>query len=488
MSQPAFEWASKARKILTITQVLSASISLFASLTMAIFIAWPKNGGMKSPYRRIIFGLSISDVFQSFALVSGPWSVPSWTEISWARGNDASCKVNGVLLTFGQTAVPMYTCFICLYYLCKLKYRMADKEFKRKIEWKVHTFIVFYSIIVAGSALFLRVYHTGVSWSVCHFATTPLGCRSSPEDNGECDATITFRVDMYILVNVFILSFISLSAITVMMVMLYKHANLMKNIATAGNPSQRNQTQITNNEGESGDIRSTGEQEDTAQMVQNDEISIVYQRQVMIQATCYVGAFVITYVPVIISFFILLMTDITSSILNRVLFHIAVLIYPIGGLFNILIYARPKVVVLQRNHPECSKLKGLWLVLRAGGEIPDEVDELVFNKCCPFLSCDKIKFAFCRFCWNLHPKARKFDNHNEGCPIPNLRNNNSEFDQYKFEGDSGFIEEEDWSYEEDEPSLDQFEAALGNSELSSHLSFSRGDDDFDSSKFSLSTE
>eukprot|EP00553_Chaetoceros_curvisetus_P001335 CAMPEP_0204622506 /NCGR_PEP_ID=MMETSP0717-20131115/8152_1 /ASSEMBLY_ACC=CAM_ASM_000666 /TAXON_ID=230516 /ORGANISM="Chaetoceros curvisetus" /LENGTH=90 /DNA_ID=CAMNT_0051637237 /DNA_START=872 /DNA_END=1141 /DNA_ORIENTATION=- len=48
--------------------------------------------------------------------------------------------------------------------------------------------------------------------------------------------------------------------------------------------------------------------------------------------------------------------------------------FPLGGFLNILVYTRPKVASLRRTHPECSRIRGFWMVLHAGGEIPDEID------------------------------------------------------------------------------------------------------------------
>jgi len=473
-----------------IAQVVSASISLLASLTMAIFIAWPKNGGWKTPYRRIIFGLSISDVFQSFALVSGPWSLPSWIDVPWARGNEASCQANGVFLTFGQTALPMYTCFICLYYLCKLKYRMNDEEFKYKIEWKVHTFIVLYNIIVTGSALFLKIYNSTFNGSFCHFATTPLGCRFFQEIVGECDASTTARVDLYIFVNVIILVGISLSSITVMMVMLYKHANFMKKINGASNPGQRNQPQTMNDsEGELGDIQFANKQGDTTQMEQHDDISKIYQREVTIHATLYVGVFIITYMPMAICILITTTADITVNTLVTVIYYIAVPLWSIGGLFNILVYARPKVVVLQRNHPECSKLKCLYLVLLSGGEIPDDLDESICNKCCSSSSCQESNSVLDRFYDDetaskptyrtLRRRAKKFENINAGCAMTNKRHENIEIDQSKVEGELGVISEENYLHKYNDITSDIL--------VQSDFSLSRVES-LDSSMFSLSTK
>jgi hypothetical protein len=50
------------------------------------------------------------------------------------------------------------------------------------------------------------------------------------------------------------------------------------------------------------------------------------------------------------------------------------IVYPLGGLFNILVYTRPKVLSHRRNNPEDSWFRAFILVVRAGGVVPAAVD------------------------------------------------------------------------------------------------------------------
>lgn len=65
---------------------------------------------------------------------------------------------------------------------------------------------------------------------------------------------------------------------------------------------------------------------------------------------------------------------------NRYLFCVNSTIYPLGGLFNILVYTRPAVAVLRRRYPEFSRFRALLLVIKAGGEVPE--DDLGRLWCC----------------------------------------------------------------------------------------------------------
>eukprot|EP00553_Chaetoceros_curvisetus_P000631 CAMPEP_0204621594 /NCGR_PEP_ID=MMETSP0717-20131115/7251_1 /ASSEMBLY_ACC=CAM_ASM_000666 /TAXON_ID=230516 /ORGANISM="Chaetoceros curvisetus" /LENGTH=224 /DNA_ID=CAMNT_0051636033 /DNA_START=96 /DNA_END=770 /DNA_ORIENTATION=+ len=47
------------------------------------------------------------------------------------------------------------------------------------------------------------------------------------------------------------------------------------------------------------------------------------------------------------------------------------ILYPLAGFFNIIIYTRWNVRSWRRSHPECSWLRAFWLVLKAGGNLPN---------------------------------------------------------------------------------------------------------------------
>ncbi len=97
-------------------------------------------------------------------------------------------------------------------------------------------------------------------------------------------------------------------------------------------------------------------------------ISRLYKRELVTQACCYVASFCCTI-------FINSAANI-KLVLGRqpslALIFTTTLLYPLGGFFNILVYTRPNVASFLRKCPECSWLEAFWLVLKAGGEIPDE--------------------------------------------------------------------------------------------------------------------
>ncbi len=351
---------------LIFVQVSTALVSFLSSIIMVCSIAWFGSEG-STPYRRIILGLSISEIFRSLAFITGPLSVPS-SKISWEADDEAtSCQANGFVGQVGATAVMLHTVFLCMYYLCRLKHRVSNNAFECKIERKFRAFIIIFSLTAGIVPLAMDAFHTSSRFSsICMIESVPTGCWIEPDIVGECDAT---SVKYYkILTAIFYqgLPVLCLMAIIVIMGLLYHHASIQNQIIKL-QVSRHSETNHKNNDEIS--VEGRGMRDMPQDRVQ--QISILYRREMMIQATCCIGAFFLIHIPVVIG------PKFHDSVFLEAIF---LTFSPIGGLLNMLVYTRPKVASLRRNNPECSRLHGFWLVLNEGGEIPNEVDLSI--SCC----------------------------------------------------------------------------------------------------------
>jgi hypothetical protein len=94
----------------------------------------------------------------------------------------------------------------------------------------------------------------------------------------------------------------------------------------------------------------------------------VYRREFMIQASLYVLAYFVTnFFPwyLVIVFEIMKQQPSDMSLLMTSIF------YPLGGLFNILVYTRPKDLSLRRKNPrQYSWFQAFVIVIRAGAVVP----------------------------------------------------------------------------------------------------------------------
>eukprot|EP00553_Chaetoceros_curvisetus_P014156 CAMPEP_0204634424 /NCGR_PEP_ID=MMETSP0717-20131115/29230_1 /ASSEMBLY_ACC=CAM_ASM_000666 /TAXON_ID=230516 /ORGANISM="Chaetoceros curvisetus" /LENGTH=529 /DNA_ID=CAMNT_0051652853 /DNA_START=193 /DNA_END=1778 /DNA_ORIENTATION=- len=399
-----------------ICQLSSASISLVASVTMAIMVTRSERG-LSTPYRRIILGLSIADILQSSACLLSPFTVPhdvisdavmNIPELSltsthiWAIGNDATCRATAYVLATGISAVQMYICFICFYYLCKLKYRMNNDTFRDKYEWKIHTFIILYNLCMSSLALGLDLFHTRTTM-FCYVAEQPFGCRRHPDIVGECDQVIERRVRLFVYLDMVSFTVILLVGIFGIMVMLNCHVRALDrahpptpieiptstpiiissssssmNRTIGGGESLNNSDQTINAEvqrlnnnnegvvdGGEGQGRHHQQQQPQQPPDMHQYLSSVYRKETLLQAFYYIGGFSIVYIPPYL-----------AALLYRYIYPapwlqvLSFILFPLGGLFNILIYTRPQVGTLRRDFPEYSWVYCFYCVLKAGGDLP----------------------------------------------------------------------------------------------------------------------
>ena len=246
---------------------------------------------------------------------------------------------------------------------------MTDESIKYNIELKLHTLIVVFNVVVHSVALAMDAFHTnGALVSFCSFALVPTRCGLDPDLYGECDPVIAHRVDIFInIVNIALPAFCRIGII-VTMSLLYRHAVVLYKMAEKGAQTSFKAIKLRTitARDDSSVVNDIGTPQGQVQ-----RLSRLYRRETMIQASCYVGAFSVTYIP--------LMAGMVLALL-RIYPHVVIVIgtfcYPLGGFLNILVYTRPKVASIRRSHPECSRFRGLWMVIKAGGEIPDDIDTL----------------------------------------------------------------------------------------------------------------
>ncbi len=230
---------------------------------------------------------------------------------------------------------------------------MSDENFTIKTEMKIHVLIIVIVASITFMALILDTFHAVPTKTHCKIAATPLGCRVHPDFVGACDAIITIRVDTLTFI-IHSLRGVCIVAMIIMMSMIYWHATKQIRAFHRNSFCCRPTVESNPNQHPSREHMSY--------------LSSLYRNEIVIQTSCFVGAFCITYVPDSIIYFVVKTGGRPSSFLKYTYRYL----FPLGGLFNILVYCRPKVASLQRDNPDRWWPHCFWLVLRAGGDIPDQ--------------------------------------------------------------------------------------------------------------------
>ena len=345
-----------------IIQIASAFISFLASVLIvtsasrAFFLSLKKGNSIKeslkkttSPYQRIIFCISFSDILFSLAFITGPFMTKKTNpQAIWALSeSNIACVVNGTFFSFGASTSILYYATLCFFYYCKVSKRMTDEIFTRRFETKIHLSILAIALSGACSSIAAGIYNTYPSGTFCATANTPTGCNQQPEIYGECDAQISTHVKYFILVSFFV------SAISILII-LFSMAGLIY----AGITKDRRY----------GDRPSNDAPEEQWQQYKLRKRLL---RELMIQAIMYVAGWFVCQVPAIIAT-ILLQRGIHLDNLPALLFRFFVAMsYPLSSAFNVFIFTRPAIRHVQRVDTSVSWFQAFRLVLQSGGQVPN---------------------------------------------------------------------------------------------------------------------
>lgn len=356
-------------------QIITASFSFLGSLTILFML---KRVKLTSPYRRLIFGLSTADVFQSFALITGPFASPAGTTYApWSMGNVQTCDANGFIMVCGSTGVSLYLLLLSVYYHCKVNRRFTDAQFGQLVEKKAHLFILVSTLTICFTALFTQTFNTIYSGGVCFFARVPLGCGTYPEIVGECTRGI-FATHYAYTVTIGITA-VCFLGITILMIRLICSASYKERIHSL-HQHMRGRDQRSC-------LRNTfhcilfwyWEKDQQETECDADYVLRLHRRETVIQACLYVGSFFLSYAIV----FLLMVAAVLHFPIPAWFQTFVSILYPSMGFLNILVYTRPRIQMFRISNPERSWLSSFCLVVRAGGEVPDvEVHPHLKSPCC----------------------------------------------------------------------------------------------------------
>lgn len=355
-----------------IIRFTTASISLICSSIMAIMISISEDGFTK-PYRRIIFGLSVSDILQSVGFIASPFAAPRGTPGStWAVGNTSSCEAIGFIFTAGGTMLPMYTFMLTSYFLLRVKYKMTIKDYAKKVEWKFHAFIIIWNVTSSIIALRQDLYNPTRAGSLCTMRECPLNCHSDLELAGQCDRGEGSRKFSMILVFIPTLtSFIGMVvSLVILNVYVVEHEIIYTNIKNSSSCCQK-RAQTIKNLFWFGAPPPEVDGSEPPVPVQSREC--IRQRSnaraALVQSSLYLISFSVTYFFIAFDYLYYVVSNGDNP--NWTFLPISIFL-PIGGLLNIMVYTRPKVLSLMDRYPDFPKFVLFLLVVVSGGEAPEE--------------------------------------------------------------------------------------------------------------------
>ncbi|GFH50151.1 hypothetical protein CTEN210_06627 [Chaetoceros tenuissimus] len=355
---------SASLKAAQIIRCINAGISCLASTFIMFMILTEPEKGLASPYSRIIFAMSISDILFSCGLFFSPFMSPKDNpDALFAIGTTGSCEAIGFIFILGYISIMFFTVFLTYYFMRRIKYKVTPQNFAKKEENYFRVVLCFIALFMAISNLATGSINSQAYGSLCVPQPYPEGCDKSPEmtcERGDGKLTKIWNVfGIFFGVSSFI-GLIVILALTVHHV--YKEERTFT--LPAREIGNTNRCRIGN-----ADRNDLQRQEGIECATQNQ---MLLTKQALHQSLLYILAFCVVYLPILIA-------NIQKKFFNEIKepewrFWFISLLSPLGGVFNILIYTRPKVMKMKESYPNTHVFRIFLVIVLTGGEIPSIAD------------------------------------------------------------------------------------------------------------------
>ena len=230
------------------------------------------------------------------------------------------------------------------------RWKLSKIEFAKRYEKYGHGFIILWTLVGALFGTINGDINASKYGSLCLMNPYPIGCNEDPDRYGECTRGVhSIRNAAILQYGPVCISFILLVVMLIIIIWTVYREERTLHIQHLTALRRRNHRE--------GDVV-------PQQLEQNSSYPLT--RETCIQACLYISAFLLCYVFILINV-------ISIFVLGdhpRWTFHAISLFWPIGGLFNILIYIRPKVMKLKTANPHLGCCARILLVFLFGGEAP----------------------------------------------------------------------------------------------------------------------
>ncbi|KAI2501673.1 hypothetical protein MHU86_12797 [Fragilaria crotonensis] len=295
---------------LVFTSLLSGLASLLGSLTIMYIIWRDRVKKLKCVYHRVLLALSVIDCVASLNFAFGFLFVPEGN--FWgAQGNTASCEASGFLTIFSASLLP-YNFGLALYYLLIIRYGKTQQFVARNVEPYIHILSLSMPMGVAFWALFTSALNPlPFMGGWCSIAKYPPLCDA---EAGECSRGFTNRViSVALLFGVMLPSFLGIAAIMFMII-----CHVRGRIAAVVQYRTRSRLNQT-------------------------------ARQTVVQSLLYIAASLLPNAILLVNHSLNFFSPTYQVTVRFVIAFLVKLILPLQGLFNLIIYIRPRMILLRRK-------------------------------------------------------------------------------------------------------------------------------------------
>ena len=370
----------------SIISTLLVPSSILSILGSSAIIYNVRHDGKKTPYRRILLGLSICDIITSVGWMLQPFLTPTDVESPWvyAVGNDATCTMIGAFGQFGFSA-HWYNGFLSYYFLLTVRFGMRQDAFEQRFEYKGHAFIFLWSIATAIAGAAAGLFNPLSVVPGCWVKTC--------DEYGVCNSILPVWIfgggpSMLMFLSILINNFILFCYVRKTVVRAEKRAMRAQEDLATSYPSNVNEEEDPLSQGEISKGTETSldfpvisrKKKKVEAILQTTENQWRRVKQVGSQSFRYVGAYVLVNVWGFATLSLDAIDYEKTENPAKVFFPLLIMqsiFVPCQGLFNCLIFFRPRLIQTRKKSPGQSTM---WYIKRTVfGKKVDESPSIIEN-------------------------------------------------------------------------------------------------------------
>lgn len=295
---------------------------------IAVELAKTNKRGKAIP--RVILSLSACDLIFSLALFLTTWPSPSYVELCYNVGTQASCTFQGFFVQFGLTSTFLWSGCLSVFYLLIIRYSWTDTQLEKLEKWAHGAIWVF----VIGASVFpipLGLYNN--TGGFCWIESYPYGCKDSLTYGKDANCT---RGDNAWVYQVFFQLFPEWTCfflLLVIRVMIYFSVRKLENTSR-----KYSAIALTNHTQSNVAIQSQSVTQAQAREAEKIRVNRKKSKAVATQAASYIAALL---VPWTLSFAVFVQTIVAGKP-NNMLSYFAYTVLPFQGFLNFLVFVRPR--------------------------------------------------------------------------------------------------------------------------------------------------
>jgi hypothetical protein len=367
-------------KILFALPIIPGILSAICSGLLLYVIFSDAKRKLQHVYHRALVGFSIIDMIVSVVYAASSLPVPKGTPGTFgAIGNWTTCQISGFLLQF-SLSLGMYWAFICLYYVSLVRYRVREKSLI-PYEVCVHVMAFLVPLTLGIILVNLNMYNpTNIIAGHCFVNCYPANCLRV--ENVECERGEHYFTWSVVTIIPVAIAFPIVVFSTILTCQAVRKTQMRQNrwnfssssLVLPENVHSVDQDLESTTANNNNSLRGRGLHQSLAwtrsmrmlmlrtNSVTNNNNNIAFMmettRQVYIQSFLYIASYFAASIPyILIQISTLFLDGVQAN--RRYYFSWTVLVkifLPSTGIWNFLIYCRPRVMSLRKQNPEASAL------------------------------------------------------------------------------------------------------------------------------------